>query len=153
MRAPVEATLHVPNFNFPGIDEDAVFGKLVDIAGAAESSGFTALTLMDHYHQIPGVGPAELWMFDGNTMLSALAARTKSINLGLLVGGVTYHNPAHHAKITTTIDIVSGGRAFHGIRAGWFEGEHDAYGFAFPPLSERFERLEDHLQVVRAMFT
>jgi alkanesulfonate monooxygenase SsuD/methylene tetrahydromethanopterin reductase-like flavin-dependent oxidoreductase (luciferase family) len=86
-------------------------------------------------------------------MLAGIAARTKSINLGLLVGGVTYHNPAQHAKITTTIDTISGGRAFHGIGAGWFEEEHDAYGFAFPPLKERFERLEDHLNIVRAMFT
>ena len=73
--------------------------------------------------------------------------------LGLLVGGVTYRNPAQHAKMTTTIDIISGGRAFHGIGAGWFEGEHRAYGFEFPPLKERFERLEDHLRIARAMFT
>ena len=77
----------------------------------------------------------------------------QTIALGLLVGGVTYRNPAQHAKITTTLDIISGGRAFHGIGAGWFEAEHDAYGYAFPPLKERFERLEDHLRIARAMFT
>ncbi len=69
------------------------------------------------------------------------------------MGGVTYRNPAHHAKITATLDVISGGRAFHGIGAAWFEAEHDAYGFAFPPLKQRFERLEDHLRIARAMFT
>ena len=85
-------------------------------------------------------------MLEGNTMLAALAARTSTINLGLLVGGVTYRNPALVAKITTTIDIISGGRAVLGIGAAWFEDEHHAYGFDFPPLKERFERLEDALQ-------
>jgi F420-dependent oxidoreductase-like protein len=153
MRAPIEIDLHLPNFNYPDVGPDVLFEKLVDIATTAEASGFTSVTLMDHYHQIPPVGPAENWMFEGNTMLGALAARTKTINLGLLVGGVTYRNPAQHAKITTTLDIISGGRAFHGIGAGWFEEEHAAYGYPFPPLKERFERLEDHLRIVRAMFT
>jgi F420-dependent oxidoreductase-like protein len=108
---------------------------------------------MDHYHQIAPVGPPEMWMFEGNTMLAGIAARTQSINVGLLVGGVTYRNPAQHAKITTTLDVISRGRAIHGIGAGWFEGEHNAYGFEFPSLKERFERLEDHLRIARAMFT
>jgi len=153
MRAPIQLDLHLPNFNYPGVGPEAVFEKLVAIATAAEDAGFTSVTLMDHYHQIPPVGPPQNFMFDGNTMLAGLAGRTRTIALGLLVGGVTYRNPAQHAKITTTLDIISGGRAFHGIGAGWFEAEHDAYGFAFPSLKERFERLEDHLQIVRAMFT
>ena len=153
MRAPIELDLHLPNFNYPGVGPEALFEKLVDIATAAEAAGFTSVSLMDHYHQIPPVGPPRNYMFDGSTMLAGLAGRTKTIALGLLVGGVTYRNPAQHAKITTTIDIISGGRAFHGIGAGWFEAEHVAYGFAFPPLKERFERLEDHLRIVRAMFT
>jgi F420-dependent oxidoreductase-like protein len=153
MRAPIQMDLHLPNFNYPGVGAEAVFGKLVDIAATAEQAGFTSVTVMDHYHQIPPVGPPQNWMFDGNTMLAGLAARTQTIALGLLVGGVGYRNPAQHAKITTTLDIISGGRAFHGIGAGWFEEEHDAYGFAFPPIKERFERLEDHLQIARAMFT
>ena len=153
MRAPIELDLHLPNFNYPGIGPEALFEKLVDIATAAEAAGFTSVSLMDHYHQIPPVGPPRNYMFDGSTMLAGLAGRTKTIALGLLVGGVTYRNPAQHAKITTTIDIISGGRAFHGIGAGWFEAEHVAYGFAFPPLKERFERLEDHLRIARAMFT
>jgi F420-dependent oxidoreductase-like protein len=153
MRAPIELDLHLPNFNYPGIGPEAVFETLVGIATTAERAGFTSVSLMDHYHQIPPVGPAENWMFEGNTMLAGLAARTETIALGLLVGGVTYRNPAQHAKITTTLDVISGGRAFHGIGAGWFEAEHDAYGYPFPPLKERFERLEDHLRIVRAMFT
>jgi len=153
MRAPIELDLHLPNFNYPGVGPDAVFAKLVDIATTAEAAGFTSVSVMDHYHQIPPVGPPQNWMFEGDTILAALAARTETIALGLLVGGVTYRNPAQHAKITTTLDIISGGRAFHGIGAGWFEQEHDAYGFPFPPLKERFERLEDHLRIARAMFT
>ena len=88
-------------------------------------------------------------MMEGNTILAALAARTSTINLGLLVGGVTYRNPALVAKLTTTIDIISGGRAVLGIGAAWFEEEHKAYGFDFPPLKERFERLEDALNIAR----
>ena len=153
MRAPIELDLHLPNFNYPGVGPEQVFETLVDIATSAERAGFTSVTLMDHYHQIPGVGPPQNWMFEGNTMLAGIAARTQTIGLGLLVGGVTYRNPAHHAKITTTLDVISGGRAFHGVGAAWFEGEHDAYGFAFPPLKQRFELLEDHLRIARAMFT
>jgi F420-dependent oxidoreductase-like protein len=153
MRAPIQLDLHLPNFNFPGVGPEAVFDKLVDIVTTAERAGFSSVSLMDHYHQIPPVGPPQNWMFEGNTMLAGIAARTQTIALGLLVGGVTYRNPAQHAKITTTLDVISGGRAFHGIGAGWFEAEHDAYGYPFPPLKERFERLEDHLRIARAMFT
>ena len=153
MRAPIQLDLHLPNFNYPGVGPDAVFQKLVEIARAAEQAGFTSVSLMDHYHQIPPVGPPQNWMFDGSTMLAGIAARTETIALGLLVGGVTYRNPAQHAKITTTLDIISGGRAIHGVGAGWFEEEHDAYGFPFPPLKERFEHLEDALRIARAMFT
>jgi F420-dependent oxidoreductase-like protein len=153
MRVPITLDLHLPNFNYPDVAPDAVFEKLVDIATTAERSGFSSISLMDHLHQIAGVGPPENWMFEGSTMLAAIAARTSTVSLGLLVGGVTYHNPAIHAKVTTTLDIVSGGRAWHGIGAGWFEGEHIAYGVEFPPLRERFERLEEHLRIVRAMFT
>ena len=108
---------------------------------------------MDHLHQIRGVGPPENWMLEGNTILPALAARTERVNLSLLVGATTYRNPALHAKITTTLDVISGGRAIHGIGAGWNFEEATAYGFEFPSLGERFERLEDHLNIARAMFT
>jgi alkanesulfonate monooxygenase SsuD/methylene tetrahydromethanopterin reductase-like flavin-dependent oxidoreductase (luciferase family) len=92
-------------------------------------------------------------MLEGNTILAALAARTERLQLGLMVGGVTYRNPALHAKITTTLDVISGGRAIHSLGAAWFEDEHRAYGFDFPPLKERLERLGEALQIARAMFT
>jgi F420-dependent oxidoreductase-like protein len=153
MRLPITLDLHVPNFNYPGVEADQVFDKLVDIATTAERSGFSSISLMDHLHQIGPVGPPQNWMFEGSTMLAGIAARTSTITLGLLVGSVTYRNPALAAKITTTVDVISGGRAWHGLGAGWFEEEHRAYGFAFPPLKERFERLEEALQISRAMFT
>jgi F420-dependent oxidoreductase-like protein len=153
MRAPITLDLHLPNFNYPDVGPDQVFDKLVEIATTAEASGFSSISLMDHLHQIPVVGPPENWMFEGNTMLAALAARTSTVTLGLLVGGVTYRNPALHAKIATTIDIISGGRAWLGIGAAWFEDEHRAYGYEFPPLKIRFEMLEEALQICRAMFT
>jgi F420-dependent oxidoreductase-like protein len=153
MRAPITLDLHVPNFNYPGTADDQLFEKLVDIATTAEQSGFSSISMMDHLHQIPVVGPPTNHMLEGPTILAGLAARTSTITLGLVVGGVTYRNPALHAKITTTLDIISGGRVWHGLGAAWFEDEHRAYGFEFPPLAERFERLEEALQISRAMFT
>ena len=153
MRAPIRLGLQIPSFNFPGVVPDGLFERLTEIATTAESSGFDSLFVMDHLHQIPGVGPQTNWMLEGNTILAALAAQTERLQLGLMVGGVTYRNPALHAKVTTTLDVISGGRAIHSIGAAWFEDEHRAYGFAFPPLKERFERLEEHLQIARSMFT
>jgi F420-dependent oxidoreductase-like protein len=108
---------------------------------------------MDHLHQIGPVGPPTNWMFEGSTMLAAIAARTTKLTMGLMVGSVTYRNPALAAKTTTTLDIISGGRVWHGIGAGWFEEEHVAYGYDFPSLKTRFEMLEEELQIVSAMFT
>jgi F420-dependent oxidoreductase-like protein len=153
MRAPITLDLHVTNFNYPGTPGDRLFDTVSDIATTAEDSGFSSVSVMDHLHQIPPMGPPENLMLEGNLTLAALAARTKRISLGLLVGGVTYRNPALHAKMTTTLDVISGGRAIHGIGAAWFEAEHDAYGVRFPPLKERFEHLEDALRIARAMFT
>jgi F420-dependent oxidoreductase-like protein len=153
MRAPITLGLHLPNFNFPNTDAGRLFERLAEIADTAERSGFSSLTVMDHLHQISVVGPRENWMLEGNTILAALAARTERVSLGLLVGGVTYRNPALLAKIATTLDIISGGRAVFGIGAAWNEEEHRAYGFDFPSLKERFERLEDALQIARLMFT
>jgi F420-dependent oxidoreductase-like protein len=99
------------------------------------------------------VGPPQNFMFEGSTMLAAIAARTTKLTLGLLVGSVTYRNPAIAAKTTTTLDHISGGRAWHGLGAGWFEEEHKAYGYNYPPLKVRFEMLEEALQIARAMFT
>jgi F420-dependent oxidoreductase-like protein len=153
MRVPITLDLHLPNFNFPGVGPDGVFDKLVEIATTAESSGYSSVSLMDHLHQIMMVGPPENYMMEGSTMLAGLAARTERLTLGLLVGSVTYRNPTLAAKITTTLDIISGGRVWHGVGAGWFEQEHIAYGYEYPSLKTRFEMLEEHLQIVRSMFT
>ena len=153
MRVPITLDLHLPNFNYPGVAPEELFDKLTEIATTAESSGFSSVSLMDHLHQIPVVGPPENYMMEGSTMLAGIAARTEKLTLGLLVGSVTYRNPAIAAKITTTLDVISGGRMWHGVGAGWFEGEHDAYGYAFPSLKTRFEMLEDHLNIARRMFT
>src|SRR4051794_416852 len=150
---PIRAGLQIPSFNLPGAAPGDLLDRLTAIARTAESSGFDSVYVMDHLHQIRGVGPEEHWMLEGPTTLAALAARTTTPRLGLMVGGVAYRTPALLAKITTTIDVLSGGRATLGIGAAWFEGEHQAYGFAFPPLKERFERLEDALRITRAMFT
>jgi F420-dependent oxidoreductase-like protein len=153
MRLPITLDLHIPNFNYPDVGPDELFEMLVQIATTAERSGFSSVSLMDHLHQIGPVGPPENWMFEGSTMLAGIAARTSTLTLGLLVGSVTYRNPALAAKITTTLDVISRGRAWHGIGAGWFEEEHAAYGIEFPTLKERFERLEEALQITRSMFT
>ena len=153
MRVPITLSLHIPNFNYPDVEPDEVFEKISAIARTAEASGFSSVSVMDHLHQIPPVGPPTNWMFEGSTMLAAIAAHTTELTMGLLVGSVTYRNPAIAAKTTTTLDVISGGRVWHGIGAGWFEEEHRAYGYDFPPLKTRFEMLEEELQIVRAMFT
>jgi F420-dependent oxidoreductase-like protein len=151
--APFRVGLQIPDFNFPGVEPEQLLGRLTAIAQTAESSGFDSVWVMDHLNQIPGVGPLDNWMLEGNAALAALASVTSKVHLGLMVGGVTYRNPALMAKVTTTIDVLSGGRAVLGIGAAWFETEHRAFGFEFPPIAERFERLEDALRIARAMFT
>ena len=153
MRAPITLDLHLPNFNYPDTPPERLFGKLTEIVQTAETSGFSSLTVMDHLHQIRGVGPRENYMLEGNTILAGLAPVTSTITLGTLVGGVIYRNPALLAKLTTTLDIISGGRAIFGIGAAWNEEESNAYDIPFPSLKERFERLEDALNIARQMFT
>src|SRR4029078_9477027 len=118
LRAPTPLGLQIPNFNFREVSEDQLFEKLADIATTAESSGFDSVLVMDHLHQIRGVGSPEDWMLEGNGILCGLAARTERVTLSLLVGATTYRNPALHAKLTTTLDVISGGRAIPGIGAG-----------------------------------
>ena len=105
LRAPIRLGLQIPNFNFPEVSEEQLFEQLADIATTAESSGFDTVLVMDHLHQIRGVGPPENWMLEGNAILCGLAARTERVNLSLLVGATTYRNPALHAKLTTTLDV------------------------------------------------
>ena len=107
---------------------------------------------MDHFYQLPMLGSPDQPMFEAYTLLSALAARTTLIQLGTLVTGVTYRNPAFLAKVVTNLDVISRGRAMLGIGAAWFDMEHDAFGYDFPPVSERFEMLEEAIQITQAMF-
>ena len=122
------------------------------MAVAAEDAGADTVMVMDHFYQLAMMGPPELEMFEAYTLLGALAARTDAVKLGTLVTGVTYRNPAILAKIVTTLDVISSGRAFLGIGAAWFDVEHEGLGVDFPPVKERFERLEEALHICRAMF-
>jgi F420-dependent oxidoreductase-like protein len=144
--------LQIPSFTYPSVPDAGLFERIAAIATTAEASGFDSVWVMDHLYQIPGVGPRTNAMLEAYTLLGGLAARTSRVHLGALVTGVTYRNPALLAKIVTTLDIVSSGRAILGIGAAWNEDEHAGYGYPFPPPRERFERLEDALRICRAMF-
>ena len=144
--------LQLPSFTFPDVPNDRLFEKISGVALAAEEAGFDSFWVMDHYHQIANVGPPTDPMLEAYTLLSGVAARTSRIQLGAMVTGVTYRNPAFLAKVVTTLDIVSSGRAILGIGAAWNEEESRAYGYDWPPIAERFRRLEDALQICRAMF-
>jgi F420-dependent oxidoreductase-like protein len=145
--------LQLPNFTFPGVPDEGMFEHVADLAVAGEESGFDSLWVMDHFWQLPPLGGPTQPMLEGYTLLGALAARTRRARVGTLVTGVTYRNPAHVAKIVTTLDIISRGRAVLGIGAAWYEEEHEAFGFDFPSAGERLDRLEEALQICRAMFT
>ncbi len=144
--------LQIPNFTFPGVADGELFERVAAIATTAEASGFDSVWVMDHLYQIGMVGPRTAPMLEAYTVLSGIAARTSRVNLGALVTGVTYRNPALLAKIVTTLDVVSSGRAVLGIGAAWNEDEHVGLGFTFPPAGERLDRLEEALQICRAMF-
>jgi F420-dependent oxidoreductase-like protein len=125
---------------------------LARVAVTADQLGFAALSVMDHYFQIRMIGPPELPMLEGYTTLAYLAGQTRQIQLGTLVTGVHYRHPGLLAKIVTTLDVLSGGRAFLGIGAGWNAQESLGLGVTFPPLGERFERLEETLRICLQMW-
>jgi F420-dependent oxidoreductase-like protein len=143
--------LQISRFGWPG-HPAATAGALADVARAAEDAGFTSLWLMDHFVQIPQVGREWEDMLESHTTLGYLAGVTERIRLGTLVTGITYRNIAHLAKIVATLDVLSGGRAQCGIGAAWFEREHRLYGWEFPPLADRFARLEDALELLPLMW-
>ncbi len=145
--------LHLPNLTFPGVRPEGVFEHVVGLARAAEAAGFELVTVMDHFYQIGGVGPEENNMLEAYSTLAGLAARTERVHLGTLVSGVTYRNPALLAKMVTTLDVISGGRAVLGLGAAWNESEHQGYGFEFPPIGDRMDRLDEALTICRLMFT
>ncbi len=142
----------IPNYTFPGVTNDKLFDHVVMLATTAEKAGFDSVWVMDHFYQLPNIGPRTEPMLEAYAILSGIAARTKKVRVGSLVTGVTYRNPALLAKTVTTLDIVSSGRAILGIGAAWNEDEHRGYGYDFPPVGERISRLEEALQICRAMF-
>ncbi len=144
--------LHLVNFTLPG-GAATLAPMLGTVADAAEAVGVSHISLMDHFFQLEMLGGGELDMLEAYTTMGFLAARTRTIELGLLVGGVTYRHPGLLAKIITTLDVLSGGRAVLGLGAAWYEREHQGLGVPFPPLGERFARLEETLQICLQMWS
>jgi F420-dependent oxidoreductase-like protein len=145
--------LQFGDYSFSGIMDNKLFGHVVDIAQAAEASGFDSLWTMDHLHQIASVGDRHEPILEAYTTVAALAAVTSTARLGVLVSACGFRNPALLAKMVTTIDIISGGRAVLGIGAGWHEEEYRAYGIEFPSPRKRLAQLAEAVQICRAMFT
>jgi F420-dependent oxidoreductase-like protein len=140
--------LQISQFKYP----DAISPTFASLVRAADESGYASLWVMDHFFQIEHIGPAEDPMLEGYSALSFAAGITSHVTLGTLVTGVTYRHPGLLAKTVTTLDVLSGGRAYLGIGAAWFEREHLGLGVPFPPVAERFERLEETLQIVKQMW-
>jgi F420-dependent oxidoreductase-like protein len=138
--------------NFSGFDPADLFDHVAELATATEEAGFDSLWVMDHYYQLPPLGGPDQPMLEAYTLLGALAARTRRVQLGTLVTGVTYRNPAILAKIVTTLDVISQGRAILGIGAAWYDVEHQGLGVDYPADRVRLDMLEEAVQVCRAMF-
>ncbi len=144
--------IQVSRFNYPGGTE-AIAPTFADIARRSDAAGFASLWVMDHFFQIEMVGPAEDPMLESYSTLSFAAGVTERIQLGTLVTGVTYRYPGLLAKTVTTLDVLSGGRAWLGIGAAWYDREHHALGVPYPSTAERFERLEETLQIIGQMWS
>jgi F420-dependent oxidoreductase-like protein len=145
--------LQLAGYSFPGAMDSQLFDRVVDIAHRAEASGFDSLWIMDHLHQIASVGEADEPILEAYTTLAALAAVTETARLGVLVSCNGFRNPAVLAKMVTTIDVISKGRAILGIGAGWHEEECRSYGLGFRSTRERLAGLDEAVQICRAMFT
>jgi len=143
--------LQVPYLSWAG-GPDRLGETFAAIAQRAEQSGFYSLWLMDHFLQIPGVGRPEEDMIEGYAGLSFAAGHTKTIKLGTMVTGATYRNPGVLVKTATTLDVLSGGRAYFGVGAGWFQQEHDAFGIPFGTWTDRFQKLEEVLRIAHQMW-
>ena len=140
----------MPNFSYDGSVAE-LFPQVIAQAREAEAAGFDSAFVMDHFYQLPGIGKPDEPMLEAYSALSALATATDTIQLSALVTGNTYRNPAILAKTVTTLDVVSGGRAILGIGAGWFELEHQSFGLEFGTFTDRFERLDEALQIIEPM--
>jgi F420-dependent oxidoreductase-like protein len=148
----VKLGLQIPSFTWPGGAEQ-IGPTLARVARQADDIGLDSIWVMDHFFQIRGVGPAEQPMLEGWTTLGYLAANTSHARLGLMVGGIHYRLPGLWVKATTTLDVLSGGRAWLGIGAAWNEDESRSLGFPFPPLGDRFEMLEETLRIAHEMWS
>src|SRR5215212_4003913 len=144
--------LQIPYYTYPGgtASLSDTFGRIVR---DAEEAGFYSVWVMDHFFQIGGWGSKEREMLEAYTTLAYGAALTSKIKLGALVTGVTYRHPGILIKTATTLDVLSKGRSYLGIGAAWNKGEHEGLGVPFPPLKERFELLEETLQVAHRMWS
>lgn len=144
--------LQVSQFTWPGGAAE-IGPSLARVVRTADDVGFDSIWVMDHFFQIRGLGPPEAPMLEGQTALGFIAAHTERARIGLMVGGVHYRAPGLWIKATTTLDVLSGGRAWLGIGAAWNEMESKGLGFDFPPLRERFEWLEDTLRMAHEMWS
>jgi len=140
----------IPNFSYPG-GVETLFDTVLAQAREAEANGFDTVLVMDHFYQLPGIGTPDQPMLEAYSTLAALAASTSTIKLSTLVTGNTYRNPALLAKTVSTLDVISHGRAILGLGAGWFELEHHQLGFDFDTFTERFEKLDEALQIIHPM--
>jgi len=143
--------LQVPNFTWPN-GQSQLGETFGEIAERADKAGLYSMWVMDHFFQIGNVGPPENEMLEGWTALAFAAGKTSRIKLGTLVTGVTYRYPGILVKTATTLDVLSQGRAYFGVGAAWNEEEHQGLGVPFPPVAERFERLEETLQIALQMW-
>jgi len=141
----------IPNFTYPDTANTDIFGSVIAQAKAAEAAGFDRVFVMDHLYQLPGLGAPNEPMFECYTVLSALAQHTEKVRLSALVTGNSYRHPTLLAKAITALDHVSSGRATLGIGTGWFELEHDSLGYEFGTFTDRFEKLEEALQIIGPM--
>ncbi len=144
--------LQVNQFTWPGGAAD-IGPTLARVVRTADDAGFDSIWVMDHFFQIRGLGPPEAPMLEGQTALGYIAAHTERARIGLMVGGIHYRDPGLWIKATTTLDVLTGGRAWFGIGAAWNVHESKGLGFAFPPLKERFEWLEDTLRMAHEMWS
>jgi F420-dependent oxidoreductase-like protein len=148
----VKFGLQVNQFTWPG-GAEAIGPTLARVTRTADDAGFDSIWVMDHFFQIRGLGPPEAPMLEGQTALGFMAAHSDRARLGLMVGGIHYRPPGLWIKMTTTLDVLSGGRAWFGIGAAWNVHESKGLGFAWPTLRERFEWLEDTLRMAHAMWS
>ena len=146
----IRMALQIPNFSY-GTGVEEMFPTVIAQAREADAAGFDAVFVMDHFYQLPMLGTPDQPMLEAYTALGALASVTENVQLGTMVTGNSYRNPTLLAKVITTLDVISQGRAILGIGTGWFELEHDSLGFEFGTFTDRFEKLGEALQIVLPM--